>query len=297
MPLLFGFALLACAAAFDGDEWLPMPDGRLYHHSCVHRQDDGKAVVPGSLPPCPYAPRRAPAPVEESGVSYYSDWAVYAQMASKNGFSLMSSTFSVPPAPQSRGPAGLSSVYLFNGLEDGGGHHGAASLILQPVLQYGKSGCVLNPLSWAQWHWVAFLVDGSGRAFCGKILKVEEGEELVGNMTLQSATATQQTWEVRAARPKTGEASTHIVQLDNKVLNAAYVTLEVMICYSCKAYPDTPQTTFSSNVLLDGAGKRIPVGVGPTTWTPMARHTECGQQAVPATDGSGDVSLQYRAAA
>ena len=39
---------------------------------------------------------------------------------------------------------------LVAGLEDGGGHHGASTLILQPVLQYGKSGCVLNPLSWGQ---------------------------------------------------------------------------------------------------------------------------------------------------
>ena len=287
------FLMWATSVAAFVDEWLAMPDGRLYHYSCVHRQEDG--VVPGSLPPCPHAPRQARA-ADESGVNYYSDWAVYAQMTSPNGVSLMSSTFHVPPAPTSRGPAGLSSIYLFNGLEDGGGHHGNASLILQPVLQYGKSGCVLNPLTWAQWHWTAFLVDGSGRAYCGKVLKVEEGEEVVGNMTLTSSrdNATQQMWEVVAARPKTGEISTHIVQLENKLLNAAYITLEAMICYSCKAYPDTPKTTFSSNVLFDSEGKRVPIGVAPYTWTPMARHTECGQQAVPASDGSGDVSLRFR---
>lgn len=214
-------------------------------------------------------------------------------MTSSNGFSAMSSTFEVPPAPTSRGPAGLSSVYLFNGLEDGNGHHGEASLILQPVLQFGKSGCVLNPFSWDHWHWIAFFVDGSGRAYCGKTLKVEVGEQLVGNMTLQASTATQQTWEVRAARPTTGEASTHIVELQDKTLDAAYITVEAMICYSCGAYPNTAQTTFSSNVLVDGAGKRIPVGVPPHTWTPMARHTECGQQAIPAADGSGDVALRF----
>ena len=144
-----------------------------------------------------------------------------------------------------------------------------------------------------QWHWIAFLVDGDGRAHCGTVLKVEEGEQLVGNMTLQSTTSGEHTWEVRAARPKTGQASTHTVKLGSKVLNAAYITLEMMICYSCAAFPTTSQTTFSANTLLDGAGQRIPVGVAPHLWTPMARHTECGQQAVPATDGSGDVSLRF----
>ena len=56
---------------------------------------------------------------------------------------------------------------------------------------------------------------------------------------------------------------------------------------------DTAQVTFSSNVLLDSAGRRVPIG-GATTWTPMARHTECGQLAVPAADGSGDVALRFR---
>ena len=109
-------ALLSSAASISAaplEEWLPMPDGRLYHHTCVHRQDDAVKVLPGSLPPCPYLSRSAAPEIEAP--NYYSDWAVYAQMASPNGFSLMSSTFTVPPAPKSRGPAGLSSVYLFNG--------------------------------------------------------------------------------------------------------------------------------------------------------------------------------------
>ena len=49
-------------------------------------------------------------------------------------FSQMSSVWTVPPAPKTAGPTGLASIYIFNGLEDGGGIHGAASLILQPVL-------------------------------------------------------------------------------------------------------------------------------------------------------------------
>ena len=95
---------------------------------------------------------------------YYSDWSVYAQTVSSNGYTYMSSTFTVPSKPENHGPAKQSSVYIFNGLEDGSGVHGKASVILQPVLQYGKSGCLLNPLKWDSWYASSYVVDGSGRA-------------------------------------------------------------------------------------------------------------------------------------
>ena len=81
----------------------------------------------------------------------------------------------MPENPKSTGPAGMSSVYYFNGLEDGSGTHGNASFILQPVLQYESPGCVIDPLLWHQWHLSAYLVDGDGRAHCGPRLKVETG--------------------------------------------------------------------------------------------------------------------------
>ena len=109
-------------------------------------------------------------------LGYYSDWSVYAKAVElKDHFSFLTSKWIVPETPKSTGPAGMSSVYYFNGLEDGSGTHGNASFILQPVLQYGKSGCVIDPLLWHQWHLSAYLVDGDGRAHCGPRLKVETG--------------------------------------------------------------------------------------------------------------------------
>ena len=114
---------------------------------------------------------------EVSDLGYYSDWSVYAQMAETTKlFSEMSSVWTVPPAPKTAGPTGLASIYIFNGLEDGGGIHGASTLILQPVLQYGKSGCLNNPLLWHEWHLTSYLVDGNGHAHCGERIKVNEGE-------------------------------------------------------------------------------------------------------------------------
>ena len=98
--------------------------------------------------------------------------------------SIHSSTRLQPP--ESKGPAGLSSTYIFNGLEDGGGHHGSATLILQPVLQYGKSGCLVNPALWHSWHLGAYLVDGSGRAHCGPHIAVSTGQTVVGTATSTS---------------------------------------------------------------------------------------------------------------
>jgi hypothetical protein len=117
-----------------------MPDGKLYHADCIHQypedfhverlSGEGTEVVfsNGSSvehTPCPHPPREI---TSESG--YYSDWSVYAQSAHEEGIGRMYSEWVVPAKPKSRGPAPPlveSSVYLFNGLEDGGGHHGNLS--------------------------------------------------------------------------------------------------------------------------------------------------------------------------
>ena len=135
------FAISCISAARANEEWLQMPNGLYYHSSCIHhhnepfhleRVENGSKItsqdgVVTELPPCPYSTRGG----DESNKlirpsSYYSDWSVYAQYATPTNTELtfMTSQWNVPPAPQSHGPFGLSSVYLFNGLEDGGGHHG-----------------------------------------------------------------------------------------------------------------------------------------------------------------------------
>jgi hypothetical protein len=67
----------------------------------------------------------------------------------------------------------LTPPYPVSLFQDGGGVSGAASLILQPVLQYGKSGCVHNPLMYDDWYLTSYLVTGSGRAYCGDTVTLE----------------------------------------------------------------------------------------------------------------------------
>ena len=103
------------------------------------------------------------------------DWSVYTETFGKE-YNYMTSSWEVPPIPQ-RNQGGLSSVYLFNGLQDGNGVHGQSSLILQPVLLYGKSGCLPLAGDSHKWHLGSYLVDG-GRAHCGKHFVVQPGQVL-----------------------------------------------------------------------------------------------------------------------
>ena len=88
---------------------------------------------------------------------YYSGWSLYAGHTHPAAIGALSSVWRVPAKPKSAGPAPplvASSVYIFNGLEDGTGHGGNATLVLQPVLQYG---CVPSSCGF----------DGSGGPPCG----------------------------------------------------------------------------------------------------------------------------------
>jgi len=195
----------------------------------------------------------------------------------------MSSQWTVPANPAKRGPAGLSSIYIFNGLEDGGGQHGNATLILQPVLQFGKSGCVKDPLLWGEWHLSAYHVSGAGRAYCGSVLRVKEGDVVVGTMSMSAGNK----WKITANKVGSTDISSIDATLSVK-LDAAYCTLEAMIVYNCGVYPHSNGTTFSNNQLKDTSGATVT-----PSWTPMVRHSECGQHVT--TGNSGDVTLHYDA--
>lgn len=260
------------------DDWTLMPDGRKYHKSCIHRHEENDEVESFSTP-CEYEP------ITTQNVGYYSDWSVYAKAVElKDHFSSLSSTWTVPPAPKSSGPAGLSSVYYFPGLEDGSGTHGNASFILQPVLQYGKSGCVIDPLFYHQWHFSAYLVDGNGRAHCGPRMKVSPGEKIKGRIVQNPSTGE---WTVEAVRLKTNETSSYTTKtLSDRVVDAAYMTLEGMIIYDCHAFPPGGEITFTDIQALSGMGNQVDL-----KWQGVIRHNECEQKVDLLSNG--DIRLEY----
>mmetsp|Transcript_57207 Transcript_57207/g.123780 ORF Transcript_57207/g.123780 Transcript_57207/m.123780 type:complete len:300 (+) Transcript_57207:63-962(+) len=272
--------------------WSPFPSqqGVLWiHEDCIHRFKGHFSVETSALgdtvahsggreqlQPCAHEVRRANS-TREAALHYYSDWAAYAQSTRPAGYGHMSSDWVVPAAPKSTGPIpGMSSAYLFNGLEDSGGEVGTASYILQPVLSYGKSGCIVDPLQFFQWHLTSFHVTKSGRAYCGARLHVEEGELVRGTMHLGEDG---KTWQVEATRLKSNESSTYSVQLTRKA-DAAYVTLETMINYGCDAFPASGSVTFSRNDLRDTSGGKVS-----PEWQKKILHTECGQRVELGSDG------------
>ena len=300
---------LASGALASADDYLAMPDGFRYHKSCVHHHGDdhfhverlpgGRTRVAGgeTLGRCPF--ERLPsvegaADADRTNVTtaplhYYSDWSVYAQTAGPK-FNYMTSTWTVPPAPKSRGPLGLSSVYLFNGLEDGDGVRGKASLILQPVLLFGKSGCLLNPAEWGQWNLQSYLVDGNGRAHCGSHIKVEPGQTVVGTMQQKPGT---NSWLVESIavgeKGAANQTSSYSGDLADKHIDSAYLTLEGMVIYNCATYPPSNEITFD-NVLLGTSGAGV---AGKNTWTSMVRHSECGQQTQVESEDGRKVGLLW----
>lgn len=197
----------------------------------------------------------------------------------------MSSDWVVPAAPKSTGPVpGMSSVYFFNGLEDGGGVHGKASYVLQPVLTYGKSGCIIDPLEFFQWHFVSFSVTAAGRAYCGKRLSVKEGDKIRGIMQLEND---KKTWTTSSIRLRDNQTSTQSTDLGESQPNAAYVVLETMVNYNCNTFPAGGKLTFDTNVLKDRTGGSIR-----PSWKQLLRHTECSQRVDIASDGSVTISWE-----
>lgn len=296
----------ADASAAKDEDWLAFPSkngATLIHKDCVHHFDDndfnvkvghngGDVLSQGqrqeTLAPCPYAPRyqKFEQQVTTNGLGeslrYYSDWVAYAYTTGDFGY--MSSEWVVPKAPTSHGPVpGMSSTYLFNGLEDGGGVHGNSSYILQPVLSYGKSGCIIDPINFFHWYLISFSVTGAGRAYCGKRIAVKEGERVKGEMQLENDG---HTWSTISTRLSNNDKSVASTDLAGKQPNAAYLTLENMITYSCQAFPESGSITFENNILKDRSGN----GLKPQ-WTSLLRHTECNQQVKINSDGS--VSLTW----
>ena len=199
-------ALLVCTfIRADLTQWHDMPNGKLMHESCIHQHDqpfevladDRVKLANGTIieyGACPYEAKNRPGTIasahaaQNAPLSYYSDWVAYAKNPHASGVGGMTSDWIVPEAPTSRGPAPpliASSIYIFNGIEDGMGIRDNASVILQPVLQYGKSGCLLNPAKQHDWYLTSYLVTGAGRAHCGTNLgPLSPGEKVRGTMTL-----------------------------------------------------------------------------------------------------------------
>ena len=139
----------------------------------------------------------------------------------------------------------------------------------------------------------ADLVDGNGRAHCGPHVAVTTGQTVVGTMTQTSAA--DNSWEVSAiAVAKTNQTSTYTTTLGAEIqINAAYLTLEGMVIYNCKAYPQGDHTEFTEIKLRSSTPTGDDTELLPIIWTPEVRHSECGQHVKVESPLGSAVTLYY----
>ena len=126
---------------------------------------------------------------------------------------------------------------------------------------------------------MSYLVSGSGRAHCGKRIKVDDGDDIVGTMIDKG----NNNWEVDALHVQSNTKSSYVSKLsDEKTIDAAYITLEGMIIYNCDVFPKGT-TTFFDNELRTASGGRLNIGENTQDtikWTPVVKHNECKQNAL-----------------
>lgn len=212
---------------------------------------------------------------------YYSGWVEYSGFLSSGNVTHMYARWVVPPVPPHYNI--LTTVFLFAGLE-ANAHHDVND-IMQPVLQYGHSGCGGGK----HWSAASFYVVGI-TAHCGETLRAEPGDIIEANMTQSAA---DQVWTlvttVHSMQKRTSQTGlvpdagrVHAIVLDSQdsVLHVkathayhwAVVTLEAIRVYSCSTYPGGNSTEFSDIVVeVDHVVVQEP------RWNKTVNYHDCGQ--------------------
>lgn len=189
--------------------------------------------------------------------------------------SLFQTTWVVPPAPRD---AREQTIFLFNGIVNGGDPYG----ILQPVLQWGVSAAGGGPY----WSIASWYVRSDGLAFHTELLRVEVGDELVGVMKLERRCGA--LFDYLCSFEGVSGTTLPVERIAELVW--ANETLEAYGLSSCSEYPATGATSMRDIELRTS-------GAVPTlTWTCENLVVDCGQRAAVVVDGAagGHVDLHYR---
>ncbi len=221
------------------------------------------------VPAAPAAPGAVP--------TLGTGWIAYALWNNATGkpVSSFKSMWQVPPPP-SKSDAG-ATIFLFNGIENSGANLG----ILQPVLQWGSSAAGGG----SYWSVASWYVTSGGQAFHTNLVRVNEGDTLIGVMSLtgQSGGSFSYTSEFQ------GIANTQLPVQNIAQLTLCDVTLEAYGINACGNYPNAPLTQFTEINIRTGST------VPPVKWGPVNRVTDCGQHAAVVSDSAsyGEVDIYY----
>ncbi len=220
---------------------LVLTPGGYRHPSLVHRLDKGYGVtraanvlrkldlrtgntidLPVSLTALPVRPALG------------SGWITDSSFTNTTGqpFYFFSTVWTVPPAPSTQSG---QTIFLFNAFLDS-----SENDILQPVLQWGPSQAGGGNF----WSVACWFVDASGNAFYHDPVQVNEGDTLVGVMSLTGQSGGSFSYNCFFQ----GIDGTELVVNNISQLVVATETLE---CYGIQQCSDYPNTSFTAMVGID----------------------------------------------
>jgi hypothetical protein len=201
-----------------------------------------------------------------------SGWICYASWNRVNTITSFSTTWTVPPAPATDNG---QLVYIFNGIQ-------SASMIYQPVLQWGSNG----EFGGSYWCVASWYADSQGGpAFHSTPVSVNTGDQLIGIMTLtgQSPQGFSYNCEFEGIA-NSGYPLQNVPEL--------WQCVETLECYQMTAATDYPsgKTEMASINIQTGA---TDPGV---VWTFVDSVTDVGQHILPfdnSYSGHGEVDIWY----
>jgi len=180
-------------------------------------------------------------------------WIAFAFIYATGPFSYFYGTWDVPSNPQNEND---QTVFFFTGLEDATNKD-----IIQPVLQWGPSAAGGGDY----WGVASWYVNSNGNALVSRLLSVNNGVTITGNMTL----AADGTWWVVTTFPG---YYTQIFLNNLDTLSFASTTLEAYNIANCEDYPSDGSITFNDMSLKNGNAPYYPA------WGNWLHFTDCNQK-------------------
>jgi hypothetical protein len=252
--------------------------GGYRHKSLVHRVAPGHAVThkAGKSGTLGLSTQAVTQDTKSLGVpSLGTGWIAYASWANTTGqpITAFSTNWVVPQAPATQSG---QTIYIFNGLADS-----AQNNIVQPVLQWGV-GAPGGGNYWAIANWY---VDADGNAYYSSLIQVQEGDLLVGLITLTNQSGASFNYQAEFQ----GIAGTALAVPNVSELTVASETLEAYQITACSDYPNSPSTSMTSIDLRTNGSP------APLAWTATNKVVDCGQNATIVSNANpgGQVDIVY----
>jgi hypothetical protein len=204
-----------------------------------------------------------------------SGWITYAFWANSTGrpISLFSTAWVVPAVPAAKSG---QTVYIFNSLADS-----AQNSIVQPVLQWGVGA----PGGGNYWAVASWYVDPDGNAYYSSLTPVQEGDLLVGVITVTNQSGANLSYQSEFR----GIAGTVLPVMNLSELTVVSEALEAYQITACSDYPSSPKTSMTAiDLRTDGS----PV---PLLWRAMTKIADCGQSTTVVSNANpgGQVDIVY----